>query len=218
MTLHSAFNFNFGNEFLSLGDKTRDEKREYLKNLKMVIIDELSMLKADMLYQLDLRLRELMQNADIPFGGCSVLLLGDVLQLRPVIGRYIFEEPLCEAYHLPHLIDPLWQKFQVILLTKNHRQGEDFVYAEILNRIRTGAHTEEDCDILKNRVRKETSPDLPYEALYIICTNDGVNRVNEGRLESLEGSQYEFVADVRRSGKPAKKQRLNSEGSIFNTM
>ena len=76
MTLHSAFNFHFGNEFISLGDKTRDEKREHLKNLKMVIIDELSMIKADMFYQLDLRLRELKQNMDVPFGGCSVLLFG----------------------------------------------------------------------------------------------------------------------------------------------
>ena len=40
MTLHSAFNFHFGNEFLSLGDKARDEKREFLKNLRLVIIDD----------------------------------------------------------------------------------------------------------------------------------------------------------------------------------
>merc|ERR1711872_273066 len=72
MTLHSAFNFNFGNEFLSLGDKIRDQKRELLKNLKMVIIDEFSMLKADMFYQLDLRLRELKQDTENPFGGCSI--------------------------------------------------------------------------------------------------------------------------------------------------
>ena len=49
MTLHSAFNFGFGNEFLSLADKTRDEKREALKNLRMVIVDENSMMKPDML-------------------------------------------------------------------------------------------------------------------------------------------------------------------------
>ena len=217
MTLHSAFNFNFGNEFLSLGDKKRDEKREYLKNLKMIIIDELSMLKADMLYQLDLRLRELMQNTEITFGGCSVLLLGDVLQLRPVMGRFIFEQPICEAYHLPYLIDSLWSKFKVILLTENHRQGEDYSYAEILNRVRTGDHTEEDCRILRERVREETSTDLPYEALHIICTNDGVNKINEGRLETLDGTLYEFLADVRRSGKPTKKPKLNRDASIFNT-
>ena len=90
MTLHSAFNFNFGNEFISLGDKTRDQKREQLKNLKMVVIDEFSMLKSDMFYQLDLRLRELKQDTEKPFGGCSIVLLGDILQLKPVMGRYIF--------------------------------------------------------------------------------------------------------------------------------
>ena len=217
MTLHSAFNFNFGNEFLSLGDKTRDQKREYLKNLKLVTVDEFSMLKADMLYQLDLRLRELKQDADNVFGGCSVLLLGDALQLRPVMGRFVFEEPLCEAYHLPHLLDPLWKKFKVILLTKNHRQGEDRFYAEILNRIRTGDHTDNDCNILKQRVRPLNSKDIPSEALYVICINAGVNKINEAKLENLNGKLYEFLADVRRSGKPTKKPRLDKDGSIFNT-
>ena len=175
------------------------------------------MLKSDTLYQLDLRLRELMQNTELVFGGCSILLLGDVLQLKPVMGRYVFEQPICEAYHLAHLIDPLWNKFQVILLTKNHRQGEDFVYAEILNRIRTGSHTEEDCNILKRRVKPKNSSDIPKEALHITCTNDGVNKINESRLEEMKASLYEFVADVRRSGKPTKKPRLDRDGSIFNT-
>ena len=105
-----------------------------------------------MFYQLDLRLRELKQNADAVFGGCSVLLFGDILQLKPVMGRYIFQEPLCPDYHLPYMIDPLWQMFDVYHLTHNHRQGEDREYANILNRLRTGEHTEEDCKILKTRV------------------------------------------------------------------
>merc|ERR1711872_483561 len=108
-----------------------------------------------MFYQLDLRLRELMQSADKVFGGCSIILLGDAHQLRPVMGRYVFEEPISEGYRLPHLIDPLWKKFHVILLTKNHRQGEDYAYAEILNRIRTGNHSEDDCQVLRERVRNK---------------------------------------------------------------
>ena len=50
-TLHNAFTFSFGNEFFSLSDKARDERRALLENLKVVIIDEFSMIKADMLYQ-----------------------------------------------------------------------------------------------------------------------------------------------------------------------
>ena len=54
------------------------------------------MLPADMLYQLDLRLREIKQRPDLPFGGVSVMLLGDILQLRPVLGRFVFQMPKCE--------------------------------------------------------------------------------------------------------------------------
>jgi len=217
MTLHSAFNFNFGNEFLSLGDKIRDEKRDYLKNLALIIIDELSMLKADMLYQLDLRLRELKQNMEDPFGGCSIFLFGDILQLKPVMGRFIFEKPMCSDYNLSHLIDPLWQKFQAILLVQNHRQGEDFMYADILNRIRTGEQTEEDCRILEQRVKQEGDPDLPDNALYIICNNLGVNKMNEKKLENVDSQLYTFEAEIKRSGKKTNKPKLNRDGAVFNT-
>ena len=57
-TLHHAFSFSFGNEFFSFADKVRDDRRRLLKNLKILVIDEFSMVKSDMLYQLDLRLKE----------------------------------------------------------------------------------------------------------------------------------------------------------------
>ena len=63
-TMHNAFSFHFGNEFLSLGDKSRDEKRKLLENLQVVIIDEYSMIKSDMLYQFNLRLKEIKQKTD----------------------------------------------------------------------------------------------------------------------------------------------------------
>lgn len=58
-TLTSAFNIGLGNKFQSLADKTRDLKRAILSNLSVLIIDEYSMVKADMIYQLDLRLQEI---------------------------------------------------------------------------------------------------------------------------------------------------------------
>ena len=57
-TLHTLFSFNFGAEFMSLSDKKRDELRNLYKNLKVLIIDEISLVDADMLYKIDLRLRE----------------------------------------------------------------------------------------------------------------------------------------------------------------
>ena len=217
MTIHSAFNFNFGNEYLSLGDKIRDQKREFLKNLKVVIIDEAFVLKADDFYKFDLRMRELMQNTEEPFGGCSVLLLGDILQLRPVLGRFIFEEPICGNYHLPFLIDPLWHKFEVVFLTHNHRQGEDRPYAEILNRVRIGKQTEEDYATLETRVRQINDKDLPTNALFIICTNDKVKKMNDARIDNLEGDEPQLHAQVRCGSKIVPRPKLARDGSIFNT-
>ena len=52
------------------------------------------MVKSDMIYQLDLKLQELKERVGIPFGGVSILDLGDMLQLRPVMGAFPFEKPM----------------------------------------------------------------------------------------------------------------------------
>ena len=61
-----------------------------MRNLKILIIDEISMVKSDQLYQLDKRLREITQKPGKLFGGVSVFWFGDIMQLKPCKGRYIF--------------------------------------------------------------------------------------------------------------------------------
>ena len=75
-TLHSCFGFTFGDEHYSLSDKTRDTKRAAFKNLRFLIIDEVSMVKADQLYQLDLRLREVTMRPNKLFGGVALFFFG----------------------------------------------------------------------------------------------------------------------------------------------
>ena len=99
----------------------------------LVLFDEYSFIDSDMLYKLDLRLKELKQKPETDFGGVAIIFLGDILQLRPVRARYIFEEPMNESFALSYLIDSLWQKFEIIMLNENHRQGEDRQYANVLN-------------------------------------------------------------------------------------
>ena len=89
-TLHKSFGFCFGNQHYSLNDKVRDQKRNIMKNLKLVIIDEISMVKSDMLYMLDLRLQELKEKVGVPFGGVGLVVFGDLMQLAPTIGRYVY--------------------------------------------------------------------------------------------------------------------------------
>ena len=82
------------------------------------------------------------------------------MQLKPVLGRYIWMQPRSEEYLQAFLVESLWEQFTVISLVENHRQQGDAEYADILNRVRLGEHTDEDMRILQGRVRKEGHPDL----------------------------------------------------------
>ena len=74
--------------------------------------------------------------------GIAVVCFGDMGQLKPVRAKFIFDKPSCKDYHISYDIEPLWNTFDVINLVQNHRQGEDRSYAEVLNRIRVGKHTQ----------------------------------------------------------------------------
>ena len=216
-TLHSAFSFSFGNEFYTLSDKSREERRSQLENLHVVIIDEFSFIKADMLYLLDLRLKELKQVTDVPFGGVSVFLFGDILQLRPVCAAYIFEEPYSEKFKLAFHVKSLWKQFKVILLRTNHRQGEDRSYADILNRIRCGDILNEDIQALAERVRPLNHPEIPQDALFITCTNKEVNRINKERLELIGEKEYQFDSINKGYGKKDFNPKIDASGAVTGT-
>ena len=215
-TLHSAFGFNFGNKHYSLSDKKRDEIRSLLINLQVVIIDEISMIKSDMLYQLDLRLREVTQKRNKLFGGLSIFLFGDIMQLRPCQGSFIFDEPTCKDYLHAYLCQTHWHSFDVLLLEENHRQGEDHEYAEILNRIRVGIHNDTDLDLLRTRVRPDGHPDL-HGAMYVACTNSTVLKMNEIRLKELKTQLYEVEAKNIHPTIKNFKPKVESKGTVGGT-
>ena len=119
-TLHSLFQLNFGDELLPLTDSSLDNLRSSLEELKLLIVDEMSMVRADLLYQLHERLQQIKQCSQV-FGGVTVLLCGDLLQLKPVRGRFIFETPRCSKYADLYDICNLWDLFQPVVLQSNHR-------------------------------------------------------------------------------------------------
>ena len=213
-TLHSAFGFSFDNTHYSLSDKMRDQRRAQLKNLKMVIIDEISMVKADMLYMLDLRLQEITQNVNIPFGGVAIFSFGDIMQLRPCMGRYIFEIPSNPDFHITHILQSRWKMLQVINLTTNHRQGNDKTYADLLNRIRTGEQTPDDLDLIKTRLRPKNDEDLSKVDLFICCTRKNVSKHNEAYLKSLPGELLELKAINHLTTQKNFKPKIHPEGTI----
>ena len=119
------------------------------------------------------------------------------MQLRPVRARYIFEEPICESFQLSYCIDPLWNKFDVVMLRTNHRQGEDRSYADILNRIRVGDIQDDDMNCLRERVRPQNHPDIPDEALVITCKNETVNMINERKLAKIDDQAFITEAQTK---------------------
>ena len=213
-TLHSAFGFSFDNTHYSLSDKIRDKKRAQLKNLKIVIIDEISMVKADMLYMLDLRLQEITEKINSPFGGVALFTFGDIMQLRPCQGRYIFDIPSNPDFHVTHLLQSRWKMLQVINLRTNHRQGKDKTYADLLNRIRTGSQTPDDLEVLSQRIRPKDHEDLTKAELFICCTRKKVAKHNETYLTTLPGELYEFKATNHLATQKNFKPKIHLEGTI----
>ena len=217
MTLHSALGFDYSNKHSSLSDKKREVKRAQCQNLKFLIVDEFSMMRSDQLYQVDLRLRELKQN-NKKFGGIAVILLGDPAQLKPVLGRFAFDKPICEDYHLAYGdgSDSLWKSFDVLILTENHRQGNDKTYADLLNRVRVGEQTEEDLTLLRTKIRKKNHPDLKG-AMSIACKKEVVNRHNELCLNSIQSKLFEIKAKHFTKLQQNFKPYIKKDGTISDT-
>ena len=213
-TLHSMFGFKFGTAFLSMPERQRDLKRLLFRNLRCVIIDEISMVSADMLYNLDARLREITM-VDKVFGGVSVFVFGDLFQLQPPKARYVFEQPTNQEHALSYKLRNLWKLFTVVNLEENHRQGEDKIYGDLLNRVRSGNHTEEDIELLKTRVFSKSDPSIDSNALHIYGTNAKVNARNDAKLEEIGGELFEIKA--KNASRTVRTFKVNNAGCIKNT-
>lgn len=99
------------------------------------------------------------------------------------MAKWIFEEPGNPEFQLSHAIEPLWEQFQPIELRHNHRQGNDRIYGDMLNRIRRGKHTAEDIEQLQAKVTDQ----LPEGALHLYGLNELVDKHNKEELSKLGG-------------------------------
>ena len=133
-----------------------------------------------------------MQNQNI-FGGLAILIVGDLMQLRPPMANYVFGEPYNTEFLLPHYMDPLFEKFQCMTLTTNHRHSSDKDYANLLEKIRFGEHELEEIELLKTRVVTDLTK-IPEDALMICGTNVAVENFNKSKLNEAGGEIHESEA------------------------
>ncbi len=212
MTLHHAFHFKFSNEYTSLPDSLRESMRNDLSQLQVLIIDEMSMVKSDLLYQVHKRLQEVKQNDD-DFGGVSVLLFGDLMQLQPVRANWIFEAPKDPKFSRSYALRSLWSLFVPVELKENHRQGNDAQYAQLLNRVRFGKPTEQDIATLKMRLCIQPQPN----SLYVFGTRKPVTELNLKRLNELPGPVEIVEARTIHPSQKQFKPQISPDGFISET-
>ncbi|CAI5670370.1 unnamed protein product [Oreochromis niloticus] len=167
-----------------------DEVRSELLNAEIIVIDEVSMVSRHLFAYVDARLKQI-KGTRRPFGGMSVIAVGDFYQLPPVRQS----KPLC--VHDPSEID-LWREhFQMITLTEIMRQKDDVVFAEMLNRIRVKGKLDVLCEADRNLLSQAiTEPALcPTDALHIFATNKEVDAHNSATLALLHTHIIDIHAD-----------------------
>ena len=162
---------------------------------------------------------ELKQNWSKPFGGVSILIFGDPLQLRPINASFPWERPINQKHRNAHLLRPLWDLFEPVLLRTNHRQGQDLEYSILLEKIRTGKAGEEEFEILKKRVYKRTDDKIPSNCVSIYSNNQLVNLKNNTVLDSIEGTEFTSEMKIRHNLKCLEKYTpfVENAGNVRNT-
>ena len=186
---------NLGNNIVDLVQhfRYRKDKKKLLREIEIIIIDEVSMLRADVLDMMDFALRTVRRNQQ-KFGGVQMLFIGDLLQLPPVVRD---ENLLKQYYNSPFFFDSLALKelpLVTIELTKVYRQ-KDENFLKILNGIREGNPYEIDFDELNKRYNPNFEPkDEAY--VYLTSHNKMADDINQKKLNELPGKLYPFKAKI----------------------
>lgn len=172
-------------------------KKAVIQNMELLIIDEVSMLRADLLDAIDFTMRSIRKKNDLPFGGVQVLFIGDLLQLPPVIrneewetlrkyynGKFFFHSHIIQQY------PPLY-----IELSKIFRQTDD-KFINILNNLRNNKIDAEDIKTLNEFVKPDF--DLKKNKGYITLTthNHKADSMNAQSLQDLEGKLVTFQPEI----------------------
>ena len=186
-TIHSALGIPVTqnkNELKPMSAELKNKFRNRLWNLKVIIIDEVSMVGAGTLQNIHKRLVEIFET-DVPFAGRSVLFVGDLNQLRPVMDSPIFDAP--RGRDLSVIAGPvLWQKVRFFRLEKIMRQKDDQAFAHALNHLATGNLTDEDKELFNGRLFPKSSVLVPQSAVRLFHINEKVERYNQRVIDSID--------------------------------
>ena len=199
-TLHSAFGYNnlerLELDSITMGTiKLKSEKIRILKEVDTIIIDEISMVRADTFDKIDKILRVLNKSAK-PFGGKQMIVFGDLFQLPPI----------AKSQELKYLTDYYGGifffnsnaysngQFGFIELSTNHRQKDDHAFFDILNRMREGKTTSSDINTLNSRYVSDRNE--LRRILTLFPKKADAERVNKEELDKIQAKEYKYKARI----------------------
>ncbi|MFA6876883.1 MAG: tetratricopeptide repeat protein [Parabacteroides sp.] len=203
VTLHSFFKLPFrpilpNDPDLSLKDgrifdffKYRKEQRKLIAEVELIIIDEVSMVRADIIDCIDRILRVYSGNMRLPFGGKQLLFVGDVFQLEPVVPADQ-KEILTMFYTTPFFFSArVFSEISLvpIELKKVYRQT-DPVFIRILDHIRSNEMEKKDLDILNERYFPDFAPRNEDMFITLATRRDQVDHINNSKLAELPDKEY----------------------------
>lgn len=206
VTLHSLFQLPF-HPFLpteknsqELLGKIRYQKQrlQLLRKIELLVIDEISMVRCDVLDAVDTILRSVRRNHSTPFGGVQVLFIGDLYQLPPVVTRNEWEEVLGNYYDAPFFFASNAVKEQMPLLielTTIYRQKEeDFV--SLLNKVRNNLLEKEDYDALNHRFIPNFQPTAEEKYITLTSHNQQADSINLAKRNKLDTPAFTYKATI----------------------
>jgi ATP-dependent exoDNAse (exonuclease V) alpha subunit len=204
VTIHSFFQlpprpFLPEDENITVFKETSDKKR-IIKAMNTLIIDEVSMLRVDLLYAIDRSLRINGGNPRLPFGGKQVVLVGDAFQLPPVMPKDPNEHKIINEFYgsqyffRAEIIGKIGLK--VIELKKVYRQT-DLDTIALLDRLRTGDVEQSDIDAINRFLITESDPAPNDYTLTLTTTNEMANGINHSRLQELRTKDFVFKATIK---------------------
>jgi ATP-dependent DNA helicase PIF1 len=175
--------------------RQRTELKQMLGKLDLLVIDEISMVNADLMDAIDRSLRQARGVRSVPFGGVQVVMFGDPYQLAPVPGDAEERAYFADHYESMWFFDArVWREeaeLRVVELVHIHRQS-DLEFKQALNAVRHGTVTADIAQLLNDAGARTP----PREALTLATRNDTVTRINARELAQLPGRPKTAAAEI----------------------
>jgi len=172
-------------------------RKQILRSIDVLVIDEVSMLRSDILDAIDFRLRSARNQMHLPFGGVQLLLIGDLFQLPPVV-KDAEQAYLRRYYNSAHFFESkalLESGFVHLELDKIYRQT-DQEFIDVLNRFRNNAPLASDLQFINRYVKSKEEIDAMRDVVMLTTHNNKAEEINRKALEELRGDKAIYEAEV----------------------